>query len=151
MEQTTQMERILAELKTSLRELAGDRLIKTVLYGSRARGDYDEDSDTDVAVIIRGLSRDLKNRILDRVAGIELDHLRSLEGALRLLGLHFVRVGIIDKKSAQIFSKLMKFREEADYNPSMMFSEDDFHGYLHEAEEVASEIKDYILGENRGK
>ena len=78
MEQTTQMERILAELKTSLRELAGDRLIKTVLYGSRARGDYDEDSDTDVAVIIRGLSRDLKNRILDRVAGIEIDHLRSL-------------------------------------------------------------------------
>ena len=76
---------------------------------------------------------------------------RSHEGALRLLGLHFVRVGIIDKKSAQIFSKLMKFREEADYNPSMMFSEDDFRGYLHEAEEVASEIKDYILGENRGK
>ena len=43
---------------------------------------------------------------------------RSHDGALRLLGLHFVRDGLMDKRAAQVFSKLMKFREEADYNPS---------------------------------
>jgi uncharacterized protein (UPF0332 family) len=42
---------------------------------------------------------------------------RSHDGALRLLGLHFVREGLMDKRAAQVFSKLMKFREEADYNP----------------------------------
>jgi len=39
---------------------------------------------------------------------------RSHEGALRLLGLHFVREGLMDKSTAQVFSKLMKFREERD-------------------------------------
>ena len=36
------MEQILVDLKKSLQEIAGDRLIKMVLYGSRARGDFSE-------------------------------------------------------------------------------------------------------------
>jgi len=36
---------------------------------------------------------------------------RSHDGALRLLGLHFVREGLMEKRAAQVFSKLMKFRE----------------------------------------
>jgi len=31
----------------------GDRIERIVLYGSRARGDYDEDSDVDVLVFVR--------------------------------------------------------------------------------------------------
>jgi len=72
------MEPILIELKKSIQEIAGDRMIKMVLYGSRARGDYNEESDTDIAIIIRGLSRELKDRILSRVAEIEFEYLRSL-------------------------------------------------------------------------
>jgi predicted nucleotidyltransferase len=72
------MEQILVELKKSIEEIAGDRLIKMVLYGSRARGDYDDDSDIDIAIIIRGLSRELKHQILNRVADIEFEYLRSL-------------------------------------------------------------------------
>jgi predicted nucleotidyltransferase len=44
------MEQILVDLKKSLQEITGDRLIKMVLYGSRARGDFSEDSDTDIAI-----------------------------------------------------------------------------------------------------
>jgi predicted nucleotidyltransferase len=72
------MEQILVDLKKCAEEVAGDRLVRMVLYGSRARGDYDEASDTDVAIIVRGLSREMKHRMLNRVADIEFEYLRSL-------------------------------------------------------------------------
>ena len=65
-------------LKSRLQEIAGDRLVKVVIYGSRARGDYDDASDTDIAVIVRELSWDLKNQMLERIADIEFEHIRSL-------------------------------------------------------------------------
>jgi uncharacterized protein len=45
-----------------------------VLFGSRAIGDYHDESDIDVAVIVHGLTRKLKGRILDEVAELELKH-----------------------------------------------------------------------------
>jgi predicted nucleotidyltransferase len=72
------MEKILVDLKKSIQKIAGDRLIKIVLYGSRARGDYGKDSDTDIAIVVRGLSREMKHRMLSRVADIEFEYLRSL-------------------------------------------------------------------------
>jgi len=72
------MEQIFADLKSRLLEITGDRLIKVVLYGSRARGDYSGGSDTDIAVIVRGLTREMKGRLLSRVADVEFDYLRSL-------------------------------------------------------------------------
>ncbi|MEI8173298.1 MAG: nucleotidyltransferase domain-containing protein [Deltaproteobacteria bacterium] len=72
------MEQILIDLKKRLQDVAGDRLIRIVLYGSRARGDYSEGSDTDIAVIVRGLNREMKDTMLNRVADVEFDHLRSL-------------------------------------------------------------------------
>lgn len=53
-------------------------MIRIVLYGSRARGDYSEGSDTDIAVVVRGLTREMKDTMLNRVADVEFDHLRSL-------------------------------------------------------------------------
>ena len=72
------MEQILVDLKKSVQEVVGDRLVKMVLYGSRARGDYGEASDTDIAIIVRGLSREMKHCMLSRVADIEFEYLRSL-------------------------------------------------------------------------
>jgi uncharacterized protein (UPF0332 family) len=69
---------------------------------------------------------------------------RSHEAALRLLGLHFVREGLVEKRAAQIFSKLMKFREEADYNPVSMFTKEDFIDFKREAEELAALIGDFL-------
>jgi|SRR5208283_4711275 len=52
----------------------GDRLERVILYGSRARGDAQPDSDYDVAVFLRGMN-DLDARMaeLDRLAKIETD------------------------------------------------------------------------------
>jgi predicted nucleotidyltransferase len=66
------------DLKKSLSELLGDQLVKFVLFGSKARGDADSDSDLDVAIVIHNLTRDLKRKILDIVADIELKYLTPL-------------------------------------------------------------------------
>lgn len=65
---------ILQELKESLKKLCGDQILKIVLFGSRARGDFDEDSDIDIALIVRELTPKLKDKILDNVAEFELKH-----------------------------------------------------------------------------
>ncbi len=71
-------EKILIELKNTLKEFLGDRMTKLILYGSRARGDYDDESDIDVAIIVKGLTRELKNQTLDMIADIEMKYLRPL-------------------------------------------------------------------------
>ncbi len=45
---------ILARLKRELAALYGPRLKQVLLYGSRARGDFQEDSDYDVLVVLEG-------------------------------------------------------------------------------------------------
>jgi len=65
----------LGELREALGTVLGDRLQRMILFGSMARGDDTGESDMDVAIIIRGLTRQLKNQVLDRVAEIELKHL----------------------------------------------------------------------------
>lgn len=44
----------LADLRRELRALYGDRLARTVLFGSYARGEARPDSDVDVLVVLRG-------------------------------------------------------------------------------------------------
>jgi predicted nucleotidyltransferase len=70
-----QREKQLGELKGSIENLLDPQAFKMILFGSRARGDYLDESDVDVAILVRGLTREMKNRILDRVAEIELAYL----------------------------------------------------------------------------
>lgn len=78
MEKEITIDAVLSELKNRLCVLLGSRLKRLVLYGSRARGDWDRDSDIDIAVIVEGLNRDLKMQILDKVADIEIEYLKPL-------------------------------------------------------------------------
>ncbi len=75
---TIEENKALIELKDNLNDFLGNRVIKLVVYGLKARGDYDTESDIDIAIIIQGLSRELKNQIYDMVADIELKYLTSL-------------------------------------------------------------------------
>ena len=70
-----QREKQLGELKGSLENLLAPHTFKMILFGSRARGDHLDNSDVDVAILVRGLTREVKNRILERVAEIELAYL----------------------------------------------------------------------------
>ena len=69
---------------------------------------------------------------------------KSHEGALRVFGLHFVKEGIYMPSDSHIFSRLMKYREEADYNPSYTFTKEDFIEFKKEAEDLSSKIKSYL-------
>jgi uncharacterized protein (UPF0332 family) len=69
---------------------------------------------------------------------------KSHEGALRLFGLHFVKPGAFEARESHIFSKLMKLREEADYNPSYTFAPEDFTEFKSEAEGLIQKITNYL-------
>lgn len=69
---------------------------------------------------------------------------KSHEGALRLFSLHFVKTGVFDPKDSHIFSKLMKYREEADYNPSYIFTPEDFENFKNDVEGLTQKITTYL-------
>ena len=69
---------------------------------------------------------------------------KSHEGALRLFALHFIKEKIFEPKDSHVFSKLMKYREEADCNPSYVFTKDDFTDFKKEAEALSIKIKSYL-------
>lgn len=75
---TAEEKKILTELKDNLRKTLAGKLAAFKLYGSKARGDYDYKSDIDVAIIVDGLTREMKNQIYDMVADIELKYLTPL-------------------------------------------------------------------------
>jgi hypothetical protein len=69
---------------------------------------------------------------------------KSHEGNLRLFALHFIKKGIFYPKDSHVFSKLMKYREEADYNPAYIFTKEDFRDLKKEAESLAHKIQGYL-------
>ena len=69
---------------------------------------------------------------------------KSHEGALKLFGLHFIKEGLFETKASHIFSKTMKYREEADYNPAFLFTREDFIALRKEVGELSKRIKSYL-------
>ena len=68
---------ILNELEKSYLEAYGSRLSKIILYGSYARGDYRDDSDIDVAAIVKGSRPEIQqelNKVWDKADDLELEY-----------------------------------------------------------------------------
>jgi predicted nucleotidyltransferase len=65
---------VLREVKEAVVAIAGRRLVRLVLFGSRARGDWEAGSDIDVAAVVAGLTRPEHTRILDAVCAVEARH-----------------------------------------------------------------------------
>ena len=47
------LQMIMKDVYIKMRDLYGDDLEKVILYGSYARGDYDEESDIDIMVLVK--------------------------------------------------------------------------------------------------
>ncbi len=62
---------ILVRFRAALDQLYGDRIERVVLFGSRARGDAQPDSDYDIAVFLRDLTD--RWREAKRLSAIETD------------------------------------------------------------------------------
>jgi predicted nucleotidyltransferase len=56
MSRTLSKDKVLERLRHRLNEVYGARLARAVLYGSRARGDWNADSDYDVAVFLTDMT-----------------------------------------------------------------------------------------------
>lgn len=59
----SELSTILSELTKSYQKTYGSNLQKVILYGSYARGDCQEDSDIDVAAIVKGSRRELQDEL----------------------------------------------------------------------------------------
>ena len=57
---------------------------------------------------------------------------------------HFVKTGRLETEASHLFSRLMKYREEADYNPSYLFTVDDARKLRDETAALASRIAELI-------
>ena len=73
----------LDELSASLRGRFGGRLTGLALFGSRARGDGNEDSDLDVLITINGMTT-ADGRVIDEITGDLLTKYDVLIGAFAL-------------------------------------------------------------------
>ena len=69
---------------------------------------------------------------------------RSHEDALRYFSLYFVKEGPFPASASHLFSRLMKYREEADYNPSYAFEASDVDGFIDEARILCKRIRDHL-------
>ncbi|MCD6327109.1 nucleotidyltransferase domain-containing protein [bacterium] len=71
-----QTSQIVDEFKRRLQGLYGGTLKRVILYGSFARGDATEDSDIDVAVVLKGNVNpvDEIDRMIDIVTDLNLEH-----------------------------------------------------------------------------
>ncbi len=59
-----------AELKRSL----GNEIVKVVLFGSKTRGDFNQESDIDIFVLVREKSTTIREKVSDLTADYIFDH-----------------------------------------------------------------------------
>ena len=69
-----QLEELKKEVEAAVKKMLGDNLKKVILYGSYARGNYNEESDIDFAVIA-DIALDEINKYDDPLATLSVDFL----------------------------------------------------------------------------
>jgi uncharacterized protein len=90
---------VLQELKKCLKDTYGDRLHSVVLFGSSARGDFTEESDVDVLVVLKSIidfDKDF-NTIFDLTLNVEKNYD------------DFVMISVIPAKEEDYLSKVTPF------------------------------------------
>lgn len=65
LETTQKVKQLLQTAETELRKIFNDKLKKIILFGSYSRGDYDDESDVDVMVLIDSNPKGYDDIILD--------------------------------------------------------------------------------------
>ena len=68
---TDDEKKAVAEIRERVNGLVGSRLKALYVFGSKARGDYDAESDVDLAILVDDLDNPMKRRIIDIVVEVE--------------------------------------------------------------------------------
>jgi len=64
----------LDELLAWLQPRCGDRVVCAWLFGSKARGDFDDESDVDLLIVVRDADDALREEVSDVAYGLSLEH-----------------------------------------------------------------------------
>ena len=79
MRKIEEQETILQQLIPKIVEIYGEVLVSIILYGSVARGTHTEESDIDIAVMLKNEENaDMKKRMTDIIVDLELEHNKVL-------------------------------------------------------------------------
>ena len=73
----SQLNVLLKKISDIYRSVYGDQLVRVVLYGSYARGDYADDSDLDVVALVHGDRKKLQDQlriVWDQTCDLELEY-----------------------------------------------------------------------------
>ena len=65
---------MLERLIPGLVEIFGGQTIRIILYGSVARGTQTEESDVDIAVILKSYTSEMQDRMWDLIVDLELEY-----------------------------------------------------------------------------
>ncbi|MCD8096825.1 MAG: helix-turn-helix domain-containing protein [Lachnospiraceae bacterium] len=70
---TDGLQKVFERMLPGFQEIFGKELERVVLYGSYARGTAAADSDVDIALIVRGYTEKMHDRMIDLTVDLELD------------------------------------------------------------------------------
>lgn len=73
----TQLNKITSQIVEAYRDIYGQSIKNIVMYGSFARGDFDDESDIDFAAIVVGERQELQKKleeVWDKASDISLEH-----------------------------------------------------------------------------
>lgn len=74
---------LLHKFADGLRQLEGENIDKVLLIGSYARGEQTDESDIDIVILLKIISKELRNRIYDYLLDFMLEH--DLDISLKLI------------------------------------------------------------------
>lgn len=81
----SQLNIVLKKISEIYKSVYGEKLVRVILYGSYARGDFSDDSDLDIVALVRGdrmkLQEQLKN-VWDQTCDLELEYEMVLSPAV---------------------------------------------------------------------
>jgi predicted nucleotidyltransferase len=75
---TKDEKKLIEKFKSVIEALVGADNVRLYLFGSKARGDSDRHSDIDIAIIVKDLTREQKNLILEDIAAFEFENIMPL-------------------------------------------------------------------------
>jgi predicted nucleotidyltransferase len=69
---------VLQKLIPGLVDILGESIIRIILYGSVARGTQTDESDVDIAVLVKSYTKDMHERMTDYIVDLELEYNKVL-------------------------------------------------------------------------
>ena len=73
-----ELQKIFEKMIPGFQSIYGDELVSIILYGSVARGTQTDDSDVDIAVIVKKYTEDMHDKMIDLIVVLELEYAKVL-------------------------------------------------------------------------